>query len=239
MKLLKFFPLVKIDETTHRVSGMSTAETPDSEGEICDYPSSVQSYTKWAQSAMESTQAAGQDLSFGNIRLQHELTVAGKVSSFPRFDDEKRQVWLDTEPRTEQIFKDLRRGFYRGFSQGGDYAWRRCNDCGTDIPSGRKCSKCQKTVLVRYAPIITEVSYVDNPCLKVATFSLVKTDGATEDVAFVPPSEALLLKLNDSVALAKAQAEELGELLKGAVVPVVTEPIAKKKDEEDEEDEED
>ena len=204
MKLQKFIPMVKVDDRLHRVYGLATAEAPDSDGEICDYPSAKKNITKWSQEAYQSTTAAGQDPSYGNIRLQHAMTVAGKVAVPPTFEEEMKQIWIDTEPKSEEIYKDLKRGFLRGFSIGGDYEWRRCNDCGTDIAKGRQCPKCRKKVLVRFSPIFSEISYVDSPCLKQATFSVVKSDGSVEERHFADRRDTFLHKL-----------EELGEMLKG------------------------
>lgn len=213
MKLLKYFPLAKVDETTHRVLGLATAEIADHEGEICDFAGAKVTVADWSQNAFATTSAAGQDPSYGNLRAQHQLTVAGKVASPITYDDLQKQIWIDTEPISDQMFMDIKRGFYKGFSIGGDYLWRRCNVCGTDIPpeKGRKCSKCNGTVLVRYCPVVSEISYVDNPCLKQATFSLVKADGSTEQVPFASRADNFLHQLDEYHDFIKAQAAELAK----------------------------
>jgi hypothetical protein len=177
----KYFPLVKVDEVAHTITGLATAEIPDKDGEICDYEyAKAHSFPDWSNEAAQSTKAAGQDISYGNIRLQHSLEMAGKVSAPPSFDDAEKAVYLTTEPISETIWTKAKQGYLRGFSIGGGYAWRKCNDCKADIPQGNQCSKCKTAVLIRYGACISETSYVDNPALKAATFSLVKADGSTE-----------------------------------------------------------
>ncbi len=178
---LKYFPLIKADEATHTVYGIATAEVPDKSGEICDYEATVPLYQAWSSEASASTLAAGQEVSLGNIRLQHTLEIAGKVTKLD-FDQEKKHILIETQPVSDYIWNLVSKGYVRGFSQGGRYIWRKCNDCGTPIAleDGNECSKCEKPVYVRYAARPSEVSYVDNPALKVATFSYVKSDGGIE-----------------------------------------------------------
>src|SRR5690606_5462176 len=63
-------------------------------------------------------------------------------------------------------------GCYTGFSVGGKYG-KKWNDKAEDGTSIKK-----------YEAIPNEVSLVDNPCVPSATFSLVKADGAEEQVMF-------------------------------------------------------
>lgn len=189
MDLLKYFPLVKVDEKTHTAYGLATCERPDKDGEICDYEGAKKSYQDWTKEAMESTAAAGQGISLGNIRYMHKLIIAGKATKV-KFDDDRKQIWLESTPAPPLSAEDpdvwplLRDGFLRGYSQGGKYISRVCDDCRKDI-MGNFCEHCDKRVLVRYVPTIAEVSYVDNPCLKEATFTLVKSDGSFEMKKFV------------------------------------------------------
>jgi uncharacterized Zn finger protein (UPF0148 family) len=179
----KDFALVKVDETAHTVSGLVTAEVPDKDGEICDYSFAKIAYLDWATEASASTKAAGQDVSYGNMREMHQLQfgIAGKVAAPIVFDDDAKTISLITDPENH-IFIKAKQGKVRGFSQGGGYQWRHCNECGHNFAKEGdfSCPKCAKTVQVRYAPAIAEVSYVDNPCLKIATFDMVKADGTHE-----------------------------------------------------------
>lgn len=180
----KYFPLIKVDETNHTAYGIATCEKPDKEEEICDYTGAKKAYQVWSKEAEESTTAAGQAISLGNIRLMHRSVMAGKAVKI-KFDDDRKQIWVESTPappiskEDPDIWPLLRDGFLRGYSQGGKYASRVCNECRKDI-SGHFCSHCNKKVLVRYIPVISEVSYVDNPALKEAAFTLVKSDGSTE-----------------------------------------------------------
>jgi hypothetical protein len=179
MKLLKFSQLAKVDETTHTVGGIATSETPDKTGEIADYKASKKAYQTWSAGFKKTTETSGQEESLGNIRKQHTLEVAGKTIAID-YNDAEKTISLDTTPIDDVMWEQIKKGFYTGFSHGGDYAWRRCAECETDIPQGNNCPSCKKQVYVRYAPILAEVSYVDNGCNPDATFAYVKADGTTE-----------------------------------------------------------
>lgn len=177
--LVKFSQLAKVDETTHTVGGVVTSETPDKSGEIADYKASKKAYQVWSAQFKKSTETSGQEQSLGNIRKQHTLEVAGKTIAID-YNDADKTISLDTTPIDDAMWDQIQKGFYTGFSHGGDYAWRRCANCETDIPQGNNCPSCKKQVYVRYAPILAEVSYVDNGCNPDATFAYVKADGTTE-----------------------------------------------------------
>jgi hypothetical protein len=187
-ELLKIMPLAKVDEATRTVYGICTAEVPDSENELCDYTAAKADYTRWSKEKAAITKAAGQDLSFGNVRLQHSSTVGGKVIEMPTFDDEGKGISIKTAPIDDAVWKQLKGGFYTGYSQGGSYLWRECNECQTPIAkrNGNACPTCKKDVLVRYAPVVSEVSYVDSPAVDTAVFQYVKADGSTEMRKFQP-----------------------------------------------------
>src|SRR5271157_4880109 len=162
-ELEKYFPLLKVDEKTHTAYGISTCEKEDKDGEICDYIGAKKAYQDWSAEAQESTTASGQDVSLGNIRYMHKLIIGGKATKL-KFDDERKQIWLETTPapplskEDPDIWPLLEGGFLRGYSQGGTYISRKCDDCRTDI-SGNFCEKCKKRAVVRYIPSISEVSY--------------------------------------------------------------------------------
>src|SRR5208282_3720906 len=172
------------DPQTHTAYGIATCEKEDKEGELCDYIGAKKAYQEWAKEASESTLAAGQAVSLGNVRYMHKLIIGGKATKL-KFDDDAKQIWLESTPapplskEDPDIWPLLEGGFLRGYSQGGKYTSRKCNDCRKDI-RGNFCEHCNKQVVVRYIPSISEVSYVDNPCLKEAAFTLVKSDGSME-----------------------------------------------------------
>lgn len=171
--------LWKVDETTHSVYGMATAELPDSDGEIADYYDTSAQYTIWGEATAQVTRAAGQAISYGNIRYQHTTTIGGEVNQMD-FNGDLKSIYLLTQPVNDDMWRQLAEGFLTGYSHAGKYAYRRCAVCATDIPAGRFCPMCHKTVYVRYAPILTEVSYVDRPCLAQARFEYVKLNGERE-----------------------------------------------------------
>ena len=223
MKMLKYFPLVKVDEITHTISGLVTAEVPDKDGEICDYGAAKKAFLDWSTEFAKSTTAAGQEVSFGNMRLMHQLQfgIAGKVAEPVIFDDSSKQVSIITEPADDNIWSKAKKGFIRGFSIGGGYSFRKCEICGHQFTKEGdfNCPTCQKNVLVRFGPIISETSYVDNPCLKIATFDLVKADGSQELRKFaeegttMPPEVATAAAPFDMDALESRFRKVIGDLM--------------------------
>jgi hypothetical protein len=185
-------PLWKVDEKTHSVYGLSTAEVADCDNEVANYADSKTEYNLWGDRTAAITSAAGQAVSRGNIRYQHTSQIAGKVLRIDCLDD-KRQIWLLTEPVDDKMWEQLAGGFLTGYSHAGRYKYRRCYICAYDLPAGNYCPQCRKDVTAEYAPVLTEVSYVDRPCLGIATFAYVKLDGTTEMRKFVAPAAKKVL----------------------------------------------
>jgi RNA polymerase subunit RPABC4/transcription elongation factor Spt4 len=180
-KLDKFVPLIKVTETPTGqliAAGRVTAEEVDRDNEICDYIKSKPMFADWSQEQFDATSKAGQEPSYGNIRLQHSLQIAGRVIQPLDFDDQQKAISVTTTPATGEIANWLRQGVLTGFSMGGSYAERKCRDCKTDIPGdGNFCPKCHKDVIVKFVARPSEISFVDRPALKSAHFSYVKADG--------------------------------------------------------------
>jgi hypothetical protein len=236
--LVKFVQLVKVDEATHRAYGIATSEVPDKDGEICDYTDTVPGYKVWSTEAYSSTTSAGQEPSLGNIRLQHGLEIAGKVTKL-EFKDAEKQIWLESEPVSDEIWKMLSGGFIRGYSQGGSYLYRKCDECKKDIEGrGNFCKNCKKDVLVRYASKPSEVSYVDNPCLGEAHFAYVKSDGSLElrkfTQAVIPPETTDPSTTIWPPPLNDADKREIAERLRKSLeIPMIKEAKTKRKAGED------
>ena len=194
--LHKFVPFVKMVENEngrHMVYGIATAEEVDKDREICDYTDTAPQYKAWSDEIHKATTGSGQEPSLGNIRIQHSLEMGGKVTKLD-FQPDKQQVWIGSEPKNEEIWDQVRRGFYTGYSQGGKYLYRKCNVCKTSIPEGHYCPKCRKDTVIRYAAKISEVSYVDNPCLDQAHFAFVKGLLADKQFAYVDANGSTTLR---------------------------------------------
>ncbi len=181
-KLNIFLPLTKADAAQRLIYGVMTAEAPDKSGEILDYASSKPLIQKWSD---EIKDASG-GKSLGNVRLMHGKTAVGKLVDI-QFDDEARAVPICAKIVDDAAWALVEEGVLTGFSIGGGYA--------------KRWKDGQRT---RYTAEMTEVSVVDNPCLKGATFDLIKADGIVEQVAlsgWAPTNEEVKARAAD---LAKA-----------------------------------
>lgn len=205
-EFLKVAPITKVVEKadgTVEAYGLATAQVPDKMNEICDYDDTAPEYAAWANEFYTTTTRAGQDPSFGNIRIMHnvDLGPGGKCIAPPELYPDKKEVWIHTVAANDDVGKSLKGGFLTAYSQGGKYKWRRCENCKTAIPDpppSMYCPNCATDVPVRYAAKISEVSYVDNPCLASATFTFVRMDNNGHEVSelrkFVPGQIAKHIK---------------------------------------------
>jgi hypothetical protein len=184
------------------VWGLVTSETPDSDKEICDYADARAEIQKWSDDTLSKTLAAGQDPSLGNMRVMHQLQIGGKAIKI-EYKDAEKQVWVGSEPATEDVWHLLKGGFLTAHSIGGSYKWKR-----------------KEGEYTRYAPTIGEISYVDRGANPDASFSYVKADGSTELRKFAAPGDkerGILAKLHaeadragDVERITKAVMAELG-----------------------------
>jgi len=164
-----FIPLAKVDEARHEVWGYATLEEPDEGDEIMDYDSSKPLFLKWSQDV--ASRSGGKSL--GNVRGQHRDDVAaGRLIAFTP-DDDRKGFWVGAHVVDAAEWKKVETGVYTGFSVGGRYA-RRWPD-----------TRMNK---MRYTARPLEISLVDAPCVRSATFQYVKADGLTEDRPFVQPA---------------------------------------------------
>jgi hypothetical protein len=182
-----FVPLVKADAARRLVYGVVTAETPDRAGEICDYATTKPYYEKW--SAEFHKASAGKSL--GNLRAMHGKIAAGRIEQIT-FDDEARQIEICARIVDGAEWAKVEAGVYTGFSQGGGYVkrWPDEHDPG----------------VTRYTANPVEISLVDMPCLPAATFSMIKSDGATEKRNFAPQIEQVWMTADGKTFRKKAEA---------------------------------
>ncbi len=164
-----FLPLAKVDLDRRLVTGVATAETPDRSGEIFDYASSKPYFEKWSAEAA----AASGGKSFGAVRAMHTPIAAGKLTDIA-FDDNAKRITVVAKIVDDDEWRKVQEGVYTGFSQGGRYVKR-----WADPDSG----------LTRYTADPHEISLVDLPCVRDATFDVVK-DGMVERRSFASRPEA-------------------------------------------------
>ena len=157
MKL--FAQITKVNAETGEVHGRITQEAPDSSGEVMDYESSKPNFEDWSKQASDATGG----LSKGNVRAMHGKVAAGKLTDIS-FLDEAKAIDVVAKIVDQGERQKCIEGVYTGFSIGGKYAKR-----------------WQDGDLWRYTAQPSEVSLVDNPCLKSARFTLVKADGTEEE----------------------------------------------------------
>jgi hypothetical protein len=168
----KFWPLIKVDEATHTVYGVVTAQRPDKDGEIMHYNSTVPYYKDLNEEFTKATDGK----SIAPLREMHQLKAAGVGKSID-FRDPDTQIAMGFKVVDDDAWKKVKEGVYTGFSQGGAYVktWRApYTDPATN----------QTQEYTWYTAKPGEISLVDSPCLKEARFELVKADGTKEERTF-------------------------------------------------------
>lgn len=189
----KFIPLTKVDEATHTVYGLAASEMPDKDNEVFDYAFGKEAVQRWSNDFLVRTTTAGQAPSLGNIRVMHSLELGGKAIRID-YKDAEKQIWIESEPVSEEVWQQLKRGILTGYSIGGGYEFKK--------PEGK---------YVRYGASIAEISLVDNPCNPEATFAYVKADGSMELRKFAPRDGNKVI--TDAAALAKQTASSFSSVL--------------------------
>lgn len=156
-----FIPITKVDVAQRLVYGTLTEEIPDKAGEILDYASARPAFEAWSQQFEEASGGK----SFGNVRAMHGKVAAGKFTDIS-FDDENKRISGVAKIIDDDEWEKVLEGVYTGFSIGGGYAKRWPDE--------------SNPALMRYTPILHEVSLVDNPAVPTATFDVIKQDGSIE-----------------------------------------------------------
>ena len=143
-------------------------ETPDIDDEIFDYVTSKPYIKKWSEDFAERTSAAGQEVSYGNVRAQHgdkgAQNVAGTVYEPIVWDDKGKSVQLKVKVVDADAITKVRQGAYTGMSIRGKLIGKKWND-----------GKYQ-----RYTVDPIEWTVCDKPANPNATITVVKADGTTE-----------------------------------------------------------
>jgi hypothetical protein len=190
----KFIPFSKVDAAQRQVWGIVTAEVPDKDDEVCDYLGSKPYY----QAVIDEMTKATEGKNFFPLRAMHQLVAAGKCVGF-EFRDSDKEIFMGFKVVDDEEWKKVDEGVYTGFSQGGSIV----GDMKPD-PVFKGC--------MRYVADPSEVSLVDNPCLGVAHFTYVKTDGTVEmrkiqkmEVGAVVPADRFLSnsRLDDLIESAR------------------------------------
>jgi hypothetical protein len=158
MSLKKFIPFVKVDAAKREVYGIVTAEVKDKDGETCRYEPTKKLYQAWSGEFQKAT--GGESL--GNLREMHQLKAAGR-GILMEFRDEDKEIFMGFKVVDDAAWTKVVEKVYTGFSQGGEYV------DGPDVDGF-------------YTARPSEISLVDNPCLGVAHYSLIRADGAVEMV---------------------------------------------------------
>jgi hypothetical protein len=161
-----FVPLMKVDEEQRLVFGKITAQEVDQSGEMMDYDTSKPNFESWSS----QIEAGSGGLSKGNLRVMHGLSVAGKLTDIS-YDDADKSIEVCAKVVDDAEWNKVVEGCYTGFSVGGKYGKK-----WTEVVDGEKITK--------FTAVPNEVSLVDNPCVKSATFMLTKADGTEEAHAF-------------------------------------------------------
>lgn len=202
-EFLKAVPIAKVDEAKQQAWGIFTAEVPDSDDEIADYEYQKGRVKLWSDDAKDKAAAAGQEESLGNVRFAHSTLPTGKVIAI-NMDDAKKEIGggtYITNVGETKSWDMVAKGILQGFSFGGRYDWRKCNDCGRDLPlvqGDNYCDTCKSPVQVRYGATIAELSVCDRPAVPVANIMHIKADGSAVPV----PAEAAMDKADKTKRVA-------------------------------------
>jgi hypothetical protein len=162
-ELQLFIPITKIDEEKRLVFGRVTEEAPDSAGEIFDYETSKPYFKEWTDYFQKATDGK----SCGNLRAMHDAKKAVGYLPQVSLSDKEKAVDVVGKVVDDDEWKNVLEGVYTGFSQGGAYI-----------------KKWYDGKYYRYTAKPSEISLVDYPALKSATFQMVKADGIVETRAF-------------------------------------------------------
>lgn len=204
-----FVPLMKVDEEQRLVFGKITAQEVDQSGEVMDYETSKPNFEKWSADIEKGSGG----LSKGNLRVMHGLSVAGKLTDIS-YDDDNKAIEVCAKVVDDAEWNKVIEGCYTGFSVGGRYAKK-----WDDVVDGEKVKK--------FTAVPNEVSLVDNPCVKSATFQLIKADNVVEDVMFKTaetPAEEGATEETETVTVDVPVEEQPVE--KGHTAPVAGEPTS-------------
>jgi hypothetical protein len=183
------FPLLKASAEARRVTARLD-ETIDRAGEAMDYALSAPAFRAWSETQF----AASGGKSYGNVRAQHDLRKAAGIVSEIRFDDAARVIEFELEIVDDGEWEKLIKGVYTGISPGGS-AKRFLDQRGAR----------------RFAVSgLNEISLVDLPCGPSATFTLIKADGAEEQIEFQPASASEAGSLLKAVAEAGSPQAQIG-----------------------------
>lgn len=165
-KLLKVFSFQIVDKADgkHAVIGIATSEAKDHDGERAQYKGTLDAIKVWSAEFEKTTKNSGQEVSLGNIRVQHDAKqIGGKVTAINP-DSEGKAIGIETEPRKTVYEELIETGMVTGFSIAGRYAKQWVDAEGDKW----------------YIPEIVEISYVDSPCNPDAGFTHVKANGIAE-----------------------------------------------------------
>lgn len=178
-----FLPITKVDAEQRLVYGTLSEEVRDKSDEILDYATAKPAFEKWSNEIKEAS--GGKSL--GNVRAMHGSIAAGKFTDIS-YDDDAKRIDGCAKIIDDNEWNKVVEGVYTGFSIGGGYArrWPDPNNSG----------------VMRYTPVLAEVSIVDNPCVPTATFEYIKADGSVEMRKFITHTNEDSM---DPKALAAAQ----------------------------------
>jgi hypothetical protein len=162
-----FIQLEKYDATTNEFAGTMVSETPDESGEIFDYATSKPEVKKWIEAAKK--RSGGKSL--GNVREMHGLKAAGKLTQVD-FDDKAKKIRVKGKAVDAETRLKIQEGVLCGLSIGGKYL--------------KTWSDSENPSHIRYTAGVSEVSFVDSPCVQDAMLEFVGADGTKKMVKFAP-----------------------------------------------------
>ncbi len=135
-------------EPRHLIYGLATCQQKDADGEICFYASAKPAYLEFSQRN-------------GPLCLMHDECIRVGRAIEMQYSDSCRSIFMTFEIFNQEVWRQILRGRYRGFSHAGDI--QRC-----------RISREEDAIANYYFLMrLDEVSLVERPQLRCATFQIV------------------------------------------------------------------
>lgn len=172
-----YIPLIKVDEDQRMVYGYASTPSIDSDNEIIE------------TSAIEK--ALPQYLKFPTIREMHQPRAVGKTT---QADVSKKGLYIGAKVVTDEAWKLVKEGVYKGFSVGGNVLKR----------IGNRIKELE----------LLEISLVDVPANKAAVIEVWKRGKLSKDAETAYSMANLMIRIKDMISYFEYEGKDTKKLEK-------------------------